>query len=127
MVYCSLVDMHRCLGETENEGKRSLKILITLSPTTRSHIPQGSSSQSYCLEKVQCHMVQFICLMCLIFLDVVLVCHTFPSDAAELGLFQVSFSVGDMGWKTKKHISFPGRGQGHRCLFFLGKVVWARS
>jgi hypothetical protein len=46
--------------------------------------------------------------MCLIFLDVLLVCQTFPSDAAERELFQVSFSAGDMGWKTKKHSSFPG-------------------
>ena len=47
VVYCSFVDSHRCLGETENEGKRSLKILITLSLTLRHHIPQDSSLQSY--------------------------------------------------------------------------------
>ena len=127
MVSCSLVDMDRCLRETKNEGKRSLKIMITLSQTTRRHIPQDSRPQSYCLEKFQCHTFQFICLMCLIFLDVLLVFQTIPSDAAERGLFQGYVSVGDMGWKMKKHSSFSGRGQEHRCLFFRVKVAWARS
>jgi len=103
---CSSVD--RYLGETENEGKRSLKILITISLTTRRHIPQV---HSYCREKVQCHVVQFICLMCLILLDIirVLVFQTFPYDGAEREPFQVSFSPGEMDLKTKKHSSFPGR------------------
>ena len=61
--------------------------------------------------------------MFLMFLEVALVCQNFPSDAAERGLFQVSFSMGDMGLKTKKHISFPGRSQGHRCLFLRIKVA----
>ena len=98
MVHCSLVDGHRCLAETENEGKRSFKILTTISLTTRPHIPQDSSLHSYSRDKVQCHVFQFICLMCLIFLDVVLVCQTFHSGAAERELFQVSFFAGDMGW-----------------------------
>jgi hypothetical protein len=88
VVHCSLVDRYRCLGETENEGKRFLKILRTISLITRRHIPQDSSLYSYCRMKVQCHMVQFFCLMCLIFLDVSLVCQTFPSDAAEREMFQ---------------------------------------
>jgi len=124
--YCSLVDRHRCLSETENEGKSPMKILITLSLTTRFHIPQDSSFQSYCRENIQCHMFQLFFLLCLIFLGVVLVCQTFPSDAAERELFQVTFSAGDMGWRTKKPSSFPGRGQGHRYFLFLGKVAWAR-
>jgi hypothetical protein len=103
---CSSVDRYRYLGETENEGKRSLKILISLSLTTRRHIPQV---HSYCREKVKPHMVQFICLMCLKFLRIVLVLvfQTFPYDGAECEPFQVLFSTGDMGWKTKKHSSFP--------------------
>jgi hypothetical protein len=37
------------------------------------------------------------------------VCQTFPSDAAERDLFQVSFSVGDMDWKTRDLVRFPTR------------------
>jgi len=74
VVPCSSVDGYRYFGDNENEGKRSLKILITVSLTTRRHISQDSSLHSYCREKFQCHVFQFICLMCLIFLDVVLVC-----------------------------------------------------
>jgi hypothetical protein len=48
--------------------------------------------------------------MFLIFLDVLLVCQTIPSDAAESGLFQGYVSVGDMGWKIMKLSSFSGRG-----------------
>jgi hypothetical protein len=38
----------------------------------------------------------------------------FPSVAAECELFQVSFSAGDMGWKTKKNIIHFRHGQGAR-------------
>jgi len=65
--------------------------------------------------------------MCLIFLDVSLCCQTFPSDCAQNELFQVSFFVGNMGWETNKHNSFPGRGKGHRFLFFQGLVALAGS
>ena len=68
-------------------------------------------------------MAQFILFNVLIFLDVVLVCQTFLPDAAECELFQVSISNGEMCWTTKKHISIPGRGKGHRWWFFRGKVA----
>jgi len=65
--------------------------------------------------------------MCLIFLDVSLVCHTFPSDSAQNELFEVSFSVGNKDWETNKHNSFSGRGKGHRFLFFQVLVALAGS
>ena len=120
-----MLDRHRYLCETGNEGKSSLKILITFSSTSWRNNTQENSSQS--LEEFQCHNFQFICFMFSMILDIVLVCQTLPSDAAERGLFQVSFSVGEMDRKTRKHSSFPGRVLGHRCLFFRIKVAWAGS
>jgi hypothetical protein len=88
--------------------------LITFSPATRRHVPQDSSLHSYCRDTVQYNVVRFICLLCLIFLKVVLFCQSFPSDAAERELFQVSFCAADSG-RGRSRGRGRGRGRGIGC------------